>query len=89
MVEYPRWFIRVLQAVGLSGAGDTGVAEMGDRIGAIVKGDLSDNVGRLEVVEAEMFKDNLGFEATRELSMLTDVVDAKIDGLIRSSDGSV
>lgn len=57
--------------VGLMGDGDTGAGEMGDRIGAMVMGDLSDNVGRLvELVADEMFKDNLGFTAL-EASMST------------------
>jgi len=82
MVEYPRWFIRVLQAVGLRGAGDDGAAEMGDRIGTIVMGDLRDNVGRVDAVEVEMFKDNLGLEATLEASMLAVVDYCDLMGLI-------
>lgn len=52
------------------GDGDTGASEMGDRMGAMLIGDLSDSVGLLVwLVADEMFRDNLGLTAL-EASML-------------------
>lgn len=46
IVVNPRWFILVLRIVGLMGDGDTGAAEMGDRMGVNARGDFSDREGR-------------------------------------------
>lgn len=77
MVEYPRWFRRVLRAVGLIGDGEMGVRGVGTEGMVRLMGDLRESEGRVEewvdvaVAADEMLMESLGLrERDDEESMV-------------------